>query len=78
MSKIKRVNRPDIEEYHTECKAGQLEIWWDDQPGAEEGWCVRLITRDAYGREQEQDIPCKGRRKIKPETLRRNALAAIH
>jgi hypothetical protein len=82
-----RVNRPDVEEYRVTAKRGSvsatLELWWDDQAGADEGWCVR-IPRGAWkgpddwrGRD-EQDIPVKGRRDSRYSTIRANLSAAIN
>lgn len=76
--KMTRVERPDLIEYHTESLKGTLEIFYDDYHGQEnEGWVVRLINKDEYGRVSERDVPMKGRKDSKPTTLRRNALEAL-
>lgn len=74
-----QVIRPDLEEYHLEVsKSGEsyrVELWWDNQAGAKEGWCARLVS--ANGR--EQDIPVAGRRwGTSWKQLRRNVSAALN
>jgi len=69
-----RIQRPDVEEYHGTVKGLACELWWDDQSGVEPGWCVRI---NAGVRHREQDIPVKGRRDSKLETIHRNVLRAL-
>lgn len=65
-----RVDRPDLEEYHIPTLVGgHVQLWWDDQEGAEpEGWCVRVNP----GERGECDRPVKGRRDSKWDTILRN------
>lgn len=66
--------------YMSEEEDGSREVglclWWDDQPGVKPGWCLRLTT-EQYGREQEHDMPVRGRYESKRETLLRNVRKAL-
>lgn len=70
----KRVNRPDLIEYHGTVKGIPCELWWDDQLGVKPGWCVRIHPGV---RGQERDIPVKGMLHSKLDTLHRNVLRVL-
>lgn len=69
---LQRVDRPDVVEYRTQQGGRDLSLFWDDRPGIDAGWVLRLSENN-----QERDIPMKGRLNSKHETLWRNILEAL-